>query len=431
MPEEQDGHRQPPPDEDPAPPEPGEPTDPGDTPPPTDEARAEAAARESETATLTSIDWRSLHLWQIQPLRDSVFIAALVLLVLIGYWLSAITVPLLIALALAYLTEPIIKKAQQDWGWSRSRTVLLLLAVTGTLAAGALLIAVPLVVGQTLRLVSELPNYLQRFEDYLATHEYSPAIEEFVDTAQDMLAGRQQIEPGPVFTRAGEALQMVGQVLGSVIYLVFALFLIPFYYYFFALSYPKIVSFGRHMVPDANKDRVFDLVKKMDRAVAGFVRGRLVICVIMGFLFAIGWWLSGVPYWLLLGLLTGALSIVPYVSGLGLPLAVGLLYFKLAEAPGDEINYWRLIWPVVVYTIVQFLEGYVLIPLIQGKATNLDPVTILVAVLAGGTIMGFYGMILAIPIAACIKILLIEVVWPRFREWAEGSAEDPLPISRK
>ncbi len=395
------------------------------------EAVDEATSKES--AGLLTIDWQSLHLWQIQPIRDSVFIAALVLLVLIGYWLSAITVPLLIALTLAYLTEPLIRKAHRDWGWTRPRTILLILGVTGALAVVALFVAIPLVVGQTLRLISEIPNYLQAAEDYLADHRYSPAIQKLVDTIQDMIAGRENIEAGPVVTTAGEAVRMAAGIVGSVIYVIFALFLIPFYYYFFALWYPKILHFGRHLIPGANRERVLYLMRKMDAAVAGFVRGRLVICFIMGLLFAIGWWASGVPYWLLLGMLAGAFSLVPYVSGIVLPVALGLLYFKLAGdvAEDETVNYWRLAWPVVVYAIVQFLEGYVLIPLIQGKATNLDPVTLLVAVLAGGTIMGFYGMILAIPAAACIKILLIEVVWPRFRAWAEGSAEDPLPISRE
>ena len=85
----------------------------------------------------------------------------------------------------------------------------------------------------------------------------------------------------------------------------------------------------------------------------------------------------------------------------------------------------------MVYGIVQTIEGYVLIPMIAGKATNLDPVTILVAVLAGGSIMGVYGMLIAIPVAACLKILCTEVLLPKVRAWTSGEAADPLPIQRE
>ena len=90
--------------------------------------------------------------------------------------------------------------------------------------------------------------------------------------------------------------------------------------------------------------------------------------------------------------------------------------------------FWILIGPTLVYGIVQFLEGYVLIPLIAGKATDLDPVSIFVAVLAGAAIAGVYGMLLSIPVAACLKIYLREVVMPHLRDWSSGRADDPLPL---
>ena len=78
----------------------------------------------------------------------------------------------------------------------------------------------------------------------------------------------------------------------------------------------------------------------------------------------------------------------------------------------------------------QVLDDYVLTPLIQGKSTNMDTPSILFASMAGGTLAGVYGLLLAIPVAACLKILLKEVFWPRFRVWAEGKAKDFLPIGK-
>lgn len=93
--------------------------------------------------------------------------------------------------------------------------------------------------------------------------------------------------------------------------------------------------------------------------------------------------------------------------------------------------WWLIILlPTLVYWGVQAIDDYVLTPVIQGKETGLDTPTIMVAVLGAGALAGVYGVLLAIPAAACVKILILEVVWPRYKEWAEGQAPDPLPIGR-
>ena len=89
---------------------------------------------------------------------------------------------------------------------------------------------------------------------------------------------------------------------------------------------------------------------------------------------------------------------------------------------------WVILWPSVVFGVVQLIEGYVLVPLIAGKVTKLDPVTIVVVVLAGGSVLGVYGMLLAIPVAACGKILITDIALPNVRKWTKGESADPLPL---
>jgi predicted PurR-regulated permease PerM len=98
--------------------------------------------------------------------------------------------------------------------------------------------------------------------------------------------------------------------------------------------------------------------------------------------------------------------------------------------PTQRMALWEmLLWPSLVFLVVQTIEGYLLTPVIAGKATNLDPVTIVVAILAGGSIAGIYGMLLAIPIAACGKIAARRLLLPRVKDWASGRVSDPLPIN--
>ena len=207
-------------------------------------------------------------------------------------------------------------------------------------------------------------------------------------------------------------------------------FLIPFYFYYVSVHWPAITGFLAQLIPHARRDSVLEILDEMDRAVAGFVRGRIVICAVMGAMFAIGWQMCGVPYGIALGLLTGALSIVPYLGGIGLPFALGLLVadqFTLEESARMSIIA-MLLWPTAVFIVVQTIEGYLLTPIIAGKATNLDPVTIVVAILAGGSVAGVYGMLLAIPIAACGKIAAKRMLLPRVKAWARGDVADPLPL---
>jgi predicted PurR-regulated permease PerM len=124
---------------------------------------------------------------------------------------------------------------------------------------------------------------------------------------------------------------------------------------------------------------------------------------------------------------------VPFLGIIGIPLSIGLLFLEQLGVPeASRMTWWGVIlWPSLVFGIVQALDGWILTPLIAGKATNLDPVTIFVAVLAGGSVLGAYGMLLAVPVAACIKITLQEVVLPNILAWAHGEAKDPLPFEEK
>jgi predicted PurR-regulated permease PerM len=231
----------------------------------------------------------------------------------------------------------------------------------------------------------------------------------------------------------GDAVTFIGRLIGSAIYIAFLLFLIPFYFYFFSTSWPHLRRFVRETLPPKHFEDAYTLVEKMDLAISGFVRGRIVISAIMGVLLAIGWGICGVPYWMIVGLTTGVLCAVPYLGGAGLPLAIVLLWLGQGDlAPDQQMAWWGIIlWPSLVFGVVQVIESYGLTPYIAGKATNLGPVSILVAVLAGGVVAGVYGMLLAIPVAACLKIVMTDALLPRVQRWARGQAQDILPIDEQ
>ncbi len=208
----------------------------------------------------------------------------------------------------------------------------------------------------------------------------------------------------------------------------FMLFLTAFFFYFFSVGYGRVLAFWRGLIPEARKHRVVDLAQQMDAVIAGFIRGRLTIAAIQAVFFTIAYWVIGVPAPLIIGPIVAVLSIVPYVALVGIPITViGML---IDPPTGWQAAWWWILGaPTVVYFAGQALDDYILTPLIQGKSTDMATPSILFASIAGGALAGLYGLLLAIPVAACLKILLREVFWPRFRQWADGKQRDFLPIS--
>ena len=170
-------------------------------------------------------------------------------------------------------------------------------------------------------------------------------------------------------------------------------------------------------------------LRNSNAVIAGFIRGRLTIAFIQSIVFSVGYWVIGVPAPVLLGVAVAVLSIVPYAALVGIPVSILLLWLESRTGIRGSLL-WTLGAPVIFYFIGQALDDYVWTPLIQGKSTGMDTPTILFATLAGGALMGVYGLLLAIPLAACIKILLQEIFWPRFQDWIAGKRPDFLPINK-
>lgn len=390
-------------------------------------------------------DVSKLHLWQIQWVRDSFLILSIICGVWLGYAMRDITIPLLVALLLAYLFEPLVSFLEHNKKFPLGRIPIIvgLLTIITTFVLVVLVLTVPMVISQTSSLVGDVSSGKIRSQLEQATEKYAP--EDMKDEIQQTLAFLPSGNNGIATTITdasvpegdNDLMKIARQtgdvalnVLGSIIRFGILAVLIPFYFFFFSLWFPDVVSFAKSLIPDGGRAEIESLVTKMDAAVAGFVRGRIVIAAVMGCVLAVGWMIVGVPYAILLGIGVGVLCAVPFLGLVGIPLSVGLLFLEqLGLSEESRMAWWGIIvWPTLVFAFVQALDGWVLTPLIAGKATNLDPVTIFVAVLAGGSVLGAYGMLLAVPVAACIKITIQEIVLPNIRAWAQGEAKDPLPF---
>ncbi|MEM8835374.1 MAG: AI-2E family transporter [Planctomycetota bacterium] len=441
------------------------------------------------------------HLWQFQAVRDVIVVLVVLLLIYLGYTISLVTVPLLAAMLLAYLFEPLVRTmVSKRGGMSREGAASLL--ILGIVS----LVVVPVTIGTSYATVEGYRLTLRAFDRatevtaFVGGYEKPQPVEAiepaptsaerdgaegvvlstevpFADTIalqpqrvqeawinlggtrdrQGMFARLAQVlVQYEVFTLESEQLRAlqstltsnaerltkitvgtgvdaVAALLGGITaigLLGFQLFLTMFFFFFMCTNYPRLIGTLDEMIPKKERDPVVAIIKKMDAAVSGFVRGRLVIAVLQSIAFIIAYSLAGVPGAFVLGIISGFLSIVPYAAMITIPIAIVLMYL---DPPGGFRGawWWMTIAPFLIYFLVQALDDYLLTPYIQGKNTGLDTPTVLFATLAGGVLLGVYGLLLAIPLAACIKILVIDVFLPRYRMWAAGEARDPLPLSSK
>lgn len=356
------------------------------------------------------------HLWEITAVRDLLWLLTLALSAWSFYALRGIFIPVFIALMLAYLANPLVQFAERRWSWPRPLTVSLFLLFFTALTAGTIAGIGPVVSEQIQTLAKKMPAYV----DWMA-HKFA-MVEHLSTQVSSMLTGAMQ-DPlavlQPLFMGTGQAFGLLGVMVGATVNAALLMFLLPLYFFFFAWHFDRMLGALARLIPRSRREHTRLVLSRMDAAVSGFFRERLLIAVITGAMYAAGWAWTGVPYWFLLGVGTGILSLVPYISAIGWPLAVLFKYLDTLTGSGGGADWVDvLVWPSVAYLVVQFIESWILTPWIQQRSSDMNAMTLVIVLFVGGAVGGLFGMIFAIPFAACLKILFQELVLPRWTRWA-------------
>jgi len=221
-----------------------------------------------------------------------------------------------------------------------------------------------------------------------------------------------------LFTGVASSLTLVGFTIALGAYLVIAFIIALFCFIMFSWKFDRLLAWGREFIPVQHEDQTLRILGRMDNAVSSFLRGRLIQITILSINLTITWWIAGVPYFVLLALGTAMLNIVPYASFIGLPIAIITVWVDRATSGAGFDLLHVVIFPTVAFILPQQLDNWVIEPVVQGKATSLDPLSVMLAVATGGALLGILGVVIAIPTAACIKILLQELILPRLRRFA-------------
>ncbi|MGY0560877.1 AI-2E family transporter [Luteimonas sp. A277] len=346
------------------------------------------------------------------PLQDTAAIAlflkrlqwglvlAVVLWLLIA--LGPILTPFVMAGLLAWLCDPLVDRVERT-GRSRLFGVSLVFLLMVLMVTLAMLILVPMVERQVKTLVESLPS-IREWVVGIAI----PWIEERSGFSLAAWA-----DPQRLFDWAREHWQQAGGVAASFFgYLqrsgfvfitwIVNLVLLPVLTFYFLRDWDLLVERVASLIPRDHIDTVARLARESDERLGGFLRGQFLVMVAQGVFYAVGLQIIGLRLGILVGLVAGLISFVPYLGAtVG---AILMLLAALVQAQG--IDWQLLILGTAVFSAGQLLESYVLTPRLVGDRIGLHPVAVIFAVMAGGQLLGFLGMLIALPVAAVANVLL-------------------------
>lgn len=351
----------------------------------------------------------------IQPAiggRWRFWLAAAAVFLLVLWLLNDILLPFVVGMVVAYFLDPIVARLQR-LRLSRTMATTAVTVVAVLLSVGIAMAILPPLFGQLQALIVKAPEYVVK-----AALRVQPLLEPLLArlgleplSVQDLQSQAAQWA-GKAFAIAGGVAGGVAQGGVAIINLLGLLFITPVVTFYLLRDWEKILAAVDSGLPLDHADTIRKLARESDSAIAGYVRGQALVCLCLGSIYAIGLSLVGLQFGLVIGLVAGAISFIPFVGTfVGAVMAIGM---ALAQFPPEWIGVAKV---AAVFLFGQALEGNVLSPKLVGDRVGLHPVWIMFALLAGGSLFGFVGILVAVPTAAIIGVIVRHLL-RRYRESA-------------
>jgi predicted PurR-regulated permease PerM len=323
---------------------------------------------------------------------------ALVVFVVLLVLLKSILLPFVAGMAIAYLLDPVCDRLEA-MGVSRTVATTIVTAIFALVVVLLLLLIVPLVIQQVIVFLGTLPDFISRTQDRLLPFYMElrqqfdlPDVTELGEIAR---------------TRIGTALAWLAGLLEGLITqglavanLLSLVFITPVVAFYLLRDWDRLVARIDDLLPRDHADVMRELAKQANESLAGFARGQSMVCVLLAAFYAVALVIVGLPFGAIVGLVAGLLTFIPYVGCL-----TGFVV-SMAIAVGQFDNWGSIALVAIIFVVGQVIEGNFLTPKLVGDRVGLHPVWIIFALLAGGALFGFLGLLLAVPVAALIAVLV-------------------------
>jgi predicted PurR-regulated permease PerM len=336
---------------------------------------------------------------------------------IIGGAIRVIWLPLAFAAGLVFILEPLVKMFERLRVHRLVGSILsLLVLVAVILAIGGLVW--PTVQAQGTQLIEQLPDIYVSVVDWLRDAAIAlglniddPLSQEAIETwlrdptnqatIQELLFG--------FGAGAGVVLRGVAETIAVVV-------LAPVLAIYLLIDLDRFKKQALELTPPKQRDEVVYVSGEVATALGSFVRGQLLVALIVGVLSSIGMWAIDLPFWLIVGIVAGFLNLIPFLG----PVVGGALAALVALLNGDP---WQAVWAVVIMTAVQQVDNHVITPMVQRARVHLSPLVIVLALIVGGALAGLLGVLVAIPATAAIRIIVGHLWRTRVlgQSWVEAS----------
>jgi len=333
-------------------------------------------------------------------IRSQVYFWLVMFVALLGFlWLfSNILLPFFAGMALAYFLDPVADKLEK-MGASRAFATSIILFFFVVIFVLFLMVLVPVLGNQFAGFLNRLPDLVKHLQSLVASTE-SSWLRDFIGvdgkSLQDNLNSLMQEGAGWVST----VLQKIWASGKSLVNVVSLLVVTPVVAFYLLFDWDHMVERVDSWLPLDHRETIRGIFTDIDYAVAGFVRGQGVVCLILGLFYAASLTIIGVNFGLLIGLFAGLISFIPFVGSIvGFILSVGVALVQFWP------EYFPIILTAITFGLGQFLEGNILQPKLVGERVGLHPVWLMFALFAFGTLFGFTGMLIAVPAAAAVGVL--------------------------
>ena len=327
------------------------------------------------------------------------WLIAFAAIVLVLWLLSEILLPFIMGLAIAYLLTPFVDRLERA-GANRLAASLLIISIVVLLFVLVILLVAPVLGGQLASFIDNIPLYVTKLRA-LVTDPSRPWVQKLVGAGINFNTDKgisDLVTQGVGYlTSFLKSLWSGGRALVSLFSLMVVTPVVAFYLIY---DWHRMIAAADSWIPVNQRDTVRALAHEVDAAIAGFVRGQSAVCLILGSFYAVALTMSGLNFGLLIGLISGLITFVPYVGSMtGLVLALGVAVAQFWP------DYYSILLVLGIFLAGQFLEGNVLSPKLVGESTGLHPVWVIFALLAFGYLFGFVGLMVAVPLAATIGVL--------------------------
>lgn len=340
-----------------------------------------------------------------RTLRRVFILAGIALLLWTLYLLKPVVIPFVAALLVAYLFSPLVDKLH-DVGLPRWLSISIVFIGIGIVLTLAIWYLVPLIWQQLMYARDNIPaiigwinstflpwlsNTFNVVEMEIDTNQISDVVVNYVQTnysADSIQAFLLRLaQSGINFLQIG----------GTIV-------LIPIIAFYFLLDWDRMLGSLRRLIPRPYEKSTLKIVGECHSVLGAFVKGQFLVMILLGIVYAVGLQLIGLEVGLIIGMVAGLASIIPYLG-----FAVGIIAAVIATLLQFGIDWWQLVLVGIVFMVGQAVEGYILQPFLLGDKIGLSPVAVVFAVLAGAQLAGFLGMLIALPVAAVIVVLLRHV----------------------